>query len=570
MEPSAHLLMAVLLITSISMTLVDVSAAESDTHALLVRKVDALFAEWDKAGSPGAAVAIVKNGLVIYQKGYGSANLEYDIPITSSTVFHVASVSKQFTAFAITVLAHEGKLSLDDDIRQYLPELPAFGATITIRHLIHHTSGLRDQWFLLAMAGWRLDDVITQAHILKLVRSQRELNFRPGEEHRYSNTGYTLLAEIVERVSGKPFHEWTATHIFEPLGMTSTLFYDDHERIVKNRAYSYQPDGKGGFKKRVLSYANAGATSLLTTVEDLAKWARNFHEARLGGPAVIAHMHERGVLNHGDTLDYAFGLHVDGYAGLKRVGHAGSDAGYRAYFGRFPEQELAIIVLSNLASFNPVAMAMQVVDVYLADGSASEQPASKTTAVPAERKAIVLDPAMYDEYVGVYTLRPGLIITITKEHQRLMTQMTGRPKVELFPESESKFFVKGADVQVSFRRDPTGKVILLTVHDQDQNLRALKFEPLALSVDQLTEYTGNYYSEELGTTYTFVVNDGQLVAQHRRHEDIKFMPEQADAFFSGVWFFGQVKFMRDTSKRITGLKVSNERATNLHFDKQQQ
>lgn len=566
MEQSAHLLIAVLLITSVSMTLVDVSAAESDTHALLVRKVDALFAEWDKPGSPGAAVAIVKNGLVMYQKGYGSANLEYDIPITSSTIFPVGSVSKQFTAFAITVLAHEGKLSLDDDIRQYLPELPAFGVPITIRHLMHHTSGLRDEVFLLAMAGWRLDDVITKAHILKLVRSQRELNFRPGEKYRYSNTGYTLLAEIVERVSGKSFRAWTATNIFEPLGMTSTLFYDDHERIVKNRAYSYQPDGKGGFKKHVLSYANA---NLLTTVEDLAKWARNFHEARLGGPAVIAHMHERGVLNHGDTLDYAFGLVVDGYYGLKRVGHAGSHAGYRAYFGRFPEQDLAIIVLSNLASFNPVAMAMQVVDVSLADGSASEQPGSRITARPAERKAIVLDPAMYDEYVGVYKLWPGYIITITKENQRLMGQVTGQPKGELFPESERKFFVKGADVQVSFQRGLTGKVIL-TVHDEDQNLRALKFEPLALSVDQLTEYTGNYYSEELGTTYTFVVNDGQLVAQHRRHEDIKLMPEQADAFFSGVWFFGQVKFMRDQSKRITGLKVSNERATNLHFDKQQQ
>lgn len=569
MEQSAHLLIAVLLITSVSMTLVDVSAAESDTHALLVRKVDALFAEWNKPGSPGAAVAIVKNGLVMYQKGYGSANLEYDIPITSSTIFQVASVSKQFTAFAITVLAHEGKLSLDDDIRQYLPELPAFGVPITIRHLMHHTSGLREEVFLLAMAGWRLDDVITQAHILKLVRSQRELNFRPGEKYRYSNTGYTLLAEIVERVSGKSFRAWTATNIFEPLGMTSTLFYDDHERIVKNRAYSYQPDGQGGFKKHVLSYASAGATNLLTTVEDLAKWARNFHEARLGGPAVIAHMHKRGVLNHGETLDYACGLVVDGYYGLKRVGHAGGQAGYRAYFGRFPEQDLAIIVLSNLASFNPVAMAMQVVDVSLADGSASEQPASRITARPAERKAIVLDPAMYDEYVGVYKLWPGHIITITKENQRLMGQVTGRPKGELFPESEHKFFVQGANIQVSFQRVLTGKVIL-TVHEEDQNLRALKFEPLALSVDQLTEYTGNYYSEELGTTYTFVVNDGQLVAQHRRHEDIKLMPEQADAFFSGVWFFGQVKFMRDQSKRITGLKVSNERATNLHFDKQQQ
>ena len=230
------------------MTWVDVSAAESDTHALLVRKVDALFAEWDKPGSPGAAVAIVKNGLVMYQKGYGSANLEYDIPITSSTIFHVGSVSKQFTAFAITVLAHEGKLSLDDDIRQYLPELPAFGVPITIRHLMHHTSGLRDEVFLLAMAGWRLDDVITKAHILKLVRSQRELNFRPGEKYRYSNTGYTLLAEIVERVSGKSFREWTATNIFEPLGMTSTLFTTTTNRSSRTAPTRTNLTGKGGLR----------------------------------------------------------------------------------------------------------------------------------------------------------------------------------------------------------------------------------------------------------------------------------------------------------------------------------
>ncbi|HET9532790.1 MAG TPA: serine hydrolase domain-containing protein, partial [Blastocatellia bacterium] len=303
---------------------------------------------------------VVKDGSVIYKRGYGSANLEYNIPISPSTIFHVASVSKQFTAFAINLLASQGKLSLDDDIRKHLPEVPDFGKKITIRHLIHHTSGLRDQWELLAMAGWRLDDVITKEHILKMVRHQKELNFDPGQEYLYSNMGYTLLAVIVERVTGQTFRQWTHENIFKPLGMTDTHFHDDHQMIVRNRAYSYAPERESGFRLAALNYANVGATSLFTTVEDLAKWMQNFEDMKLGGRGVIEQMYQQGVLNTGQKIDYAFALGIGKYRGLRTVGHSGGDAGYRSHVVWFPEQRFAVAVLSNLATFNPVRLSQQV------------------------------------------------------------------------------------------------------------------------------------------------------------------------------------------------------------------
>lgn len=269
-------------------------------RSILESKVDRLFTPWDRPDSPGAAVLVMRGDEILYRHGYGSAQLEYEIPITPATVFHIASISKQLTAFSIHLLEQQGKLSLDDDVRRHVPEVPDFGKTITLRHLIHHTSGLSDQWELLILGGWRMDDVITHDQIMTMVRHQRELNFDPGEEHLYCNTGYTLLAEVVHRVTGQSFRDWTQANIFEPLGMTSTHFHDDHEMIVKNRAYSYQPDGDG-FKKSVLSYANAGATSLFTTVEDLAKWIHNLQTGMVGGRALIAAMQVEGRLNDAAT-----------------------------------------------------------------------------------------------------------------------------------------------------------------------------------------------------------------------------------------------------------------------------
>jgi CubicO group peptidase (beta-lactamase class C family) len=525
-------------------------------------RVDQLFAPWDVPGSPGAAMAVARNGEIVYEQGYGLAQLEYEVPITPTTVFHVASVSKQFTAFAVTMLAEEGKLSLDDDIRIHLPEVPDFGDTITIRHLIHHTSGLRDQWVLLAMAGWRLDDVITRDQIMRLVRRQRELNFTPGAEYLYCNTGYTLLAEIVERVTGQSFAEWTAENIFQPLEMTDTHFHDDHQLVVPNRAYSYARRADG-YRKAVLSYANVGATSLFTTVRDLVKWEENLGDGKVGGPAVIEAMHTRGILNDGDTLSYAFGLGIGEHRGLRTVGHSGGDAGFRSYAVRFPDEDFAVVVLSNLGDFSPSSMARRVADVYLADRFEAEEPEQAPEPEPA-RAAVEVDPAIYDDYAGDYQMGPE-VVTVFRDGDRLWAQGQDGPRLELVPESETRFSVPDRDVYVTFERNEAGEVIRFIGREGDETFEAQRIEPFVPEEVGLAEYTGAYYSEELGTTYTLVVLEGGLVATHVRHDPIPLTPSAPDAFRGDTWFFGDVQFDRDADGAITGFRVTSGRVRGLLF-----
>ena len=530
---------------------------------VITAQVDKLFSQWDKPDSPGAALAVIKKGEVIYTAGYGSASLEYEIPITPSTVFHVASVSKQFTAFAITLLAHQGKLRLDDDIQKYLPEVPDFGRSITIRHLIHHISGMRDQWELLAMAGWRLDDVITKEHILKMVRNQQDLNFEPGEQYLYCNTGFTLLAEIVARITGISFREWTEKNIFKPLSMSDTQFYDDHERIVKNRAYSYAPVREGGFKKRRLNYANVGATSLFTTAEDLAKWVQNFRDVRVGGPDVIEQMHEQGILSNGKKISYAFGLVIGEYKGLKTVSHSGGDAGYRSHVVRFPEQEFAVVVLSNLGSFNTSGIAREVADIYLSDEIKKIE--KKTKQV--EEKKFKPDTSWYDLFAGKYYFEPGNIMTIIKEKKQLMVQWDGRNKVKLIPLSDTEFTNADREGKMTFYLNNIGDVTKLEFARGDNVMTGEKFVPEVLNTQQLEELTGDYYSDELSTSYTFVMLNGKLVAQHQRHNDIQLESTKKDMFSGEQWFFRQVRFIRNNENQVTGFRLSGGRVRNLRFDK---
>ena len=528
-------------------------------------KVDQLFAFWDNTNSPGAAIAVVQNGAIVNSKGYGIANLEYDIPITSNSVFHIASVSKQFTAFSIAMLTDEGKLSLDDDIRKYLPELHQFEDTITIQHLIHHTSGLRDQWSLLAMAGWRLDDVITSDQILKLLCNQTELNFKPGNEFLYCNSGFTLLAKIVERVTGTPFPTWTNDHIFEPLGMRTTLFYDDHEKIVKDRAYSYSQDGNG-YKKSVLNYANVGATSLFTPVDDLSKWAINFEEPKVGNQRIMEMMNQRGILNNGDTIDYAFGQGIGNYRGLKLISHGGADAGYRTYLGRFPDQRFSVIVFSNLGSFNTGGMAMKISDIYLDEFfDKEEKVADADKEEDVEFKDV--DTSILEDYIGEYELFPGFILTISLENNQLMGQGTGQPKVEMKAVTDSVFAVPVADATIIFSRDENNKVNQLLLKQGGQDMKALKLEKFDPSSVDMNGFTGEFYSKELGTSYTFIVENDTLLARHQRHPDFTFIPTKTDFFSGSVWFFQGIEFVRDSDKAIIGLKASNGRVRNLWFEK---
>ena len=448
------------------------------THNGLEAKVDQLFAEWDKPNSPGAALAVTRDGKIIYTQGYGTANLEYDIPITPTTIFDIASVSKQFAAFTITTLAHDGKLSLDDDIRMHLPDIPDFGNTITIRHLLHHTSGLRDWVQSLVIAGVAMEDVISFKHILKMVRHQKALNFEPGAAYLYSNTGYNLLAEIVERVTGDSFREWTDTNIFKPLAMTNTHFHDDHQMILKNRAYSYQVVENDQFKHAINNTTALGSSSLYSTVEDLAKWMLNFDNTRIGEQTVIDQMHQRGVLNNGEQISYAFGLNIGEYRTLKTVDHSGSWQGFRSHLIRFPDQKFGVVILCNLDTFNPLRLAEKVANLYLADVLAPVE-ASKPEKAAAPAKDIKSEP---------------------------------------------------------------------------------------LTPEQLIEFEGDYYTEELDTTYTIRVHEDQLVAQHIRHDDI--LLTYADGHFLGnTWFFPEIHFTRDDTGRVTGFKLTGGRVKHLHFEK---
>ncbi len=529
-------------------------------------KVDKLFANWNSLDSPGAAAAIVKDGIVIYRKGFGCAQLEYGVPITPSTVFHVASVSKQFTAMAMTMLEAAGKLSADDDIRKYLPELADFGKTITIRHLLHHTSGLRDQWDLLVLSGWRMDDVITQAHIMDRLKRQRELNFAPGDQYLYSNSGFTLLAEIVSRVSGQPFTEWTRENIFKPLGMTSTHFHMDHEEIVKNRAYSYQGDRAKGFSQRLLNYANAGATSLFTTVEDMANWLRNFEDKRVGGAAVWDRMLTKGVLNNGSEITYARGIQVGEYKGLKWIGHSGGDAGFRSDIIYFPGEKFGAAVFSNLASFAPGTLTRQIAEIYLASKFKQPEAASPGGKTPAS-KEISLPVKSLETFVGTYWMEATQAVRkIVLYKDKLIYVRPDEYNSDMAPVSETEFTMKDTPTRVLARfSDKTGKGYdTLTVSVEGQPaVVGKRMDPYTPTDEILKEYAGRYYSEELDTSYDFTVKSGALHLQFGHQEEDSLSPQKADFFSSGN--YAKIQFQRDGSGAIAGFKLSTGRVLNLKF-----
>ena len=442
------------------------------------KKVDDLFEQWNKPNSAGVAISVVRDGKVIYQKGFGTAVLENNVPITPKTIFQSASVSKQFTAFAVLLLANQGKLKLEDDVRKYLSEVPDFGKTITIRHLLNHTSGLRDQAELAAVAGVRLDDVLTQGQVLKIVQRQKELNFTPGEEIVYCNTGYTLLAEIVARVSGKSFRQFTEENILKPLEMSNTHFHDDYVMVVPNRASSYFQIGEGRFIYLPSNNSHVGATNLMTTAEDFAKWLNNFESGKVGGKTLIAQMQETGYLNNGNKTDYGAGFDLETYRGLNTISHGGGDAGFRSFMIYFPKQKFGVAILSNLGNFVGRDIAKKIADIYL------------------ER--------------------------------------------ELKPQS--------------------------TENNQPQkSANSVTFQ---ISNEKLNEYLGDYYSEELDTTYKIVFKDGNLIVQHFRNDDVSLNAVSADKFSAEVWWFKSVLFTRDGKGNIEGFRLSTFRGVrNLKFVK---
>ncbi|NPD44668.1 MULTISPECIES: serine hydrolase [unclassified Lentimicrobium] len=338
-----------------------------DIYSQQINSINKLFEEFNSIDSPGVVAVLVQNGEIKHLNGYGNANLEYEIPITSKTIFHIGSVSKQFTAFAILLLENQGKLSLDDFIGKYLNDLPKFKNKIKIRHLLHHTSGLRELEKLQQIAGITSADQIESSFLYKLIKNQNDLNFEPGEELEYTNTNYFLLAKIVEYISGEKFRDWTKENIFLPLGMNNSQFYDDCSEIVKNRAYAYG-DWDGELYKGILSYSYVGPTSVLTTGEDMCKWLINFSEIQLGNEAIIKKMlSATDTLNSGEHVDYGYGFGISNYKGLNIALHSGHDANYRAGVIYFPEHKTGIALLGNYYSISPYKYGFDMADIVLKD-----------------------------------------------------------------------------------------------------------------------------------------------------------------------------------------------------------
>jgi CubicO group peptidase (beta-lactamase class C family) len=521
-------------------------------------QVDKVFAQWDKPASPGCALAVIKDGRIIYKRGYGMADLDHDIAITPASVFHVASVSKQFTAMAIHLLAREGKLSLDDEVRKYITELPDFGHKITIRHLLHHTSGLRDQWSLLIMAGWRLsEDVVKDDDILELISRQKALNFKPGDQHLYSNTGYTLMAIIVKRVSGQSLREFADAKIFKPLGMNNTFFRDDHLVVVKNQAYGYAPAINGPFKLSVPNYDTVGASSLLTTVEDLARWDQNFYDFRVGGKENIEQMQQTTTLNDGEKFPYAHGLVSGDYKGLKTVEHGGADAGYRSHLMRFPEQKFSVACICNGANIAPGQLTSQVADIYLKDLLKPEAP--KTDVVT---NAVTLTEKQLKTKVGAYwNATTGNLGRVTLANDKLLLNST-----ELIALDENRFRLKGQPVEITFTTRQDGAPMQMTFMAEGRKPAVFEAQEAANpNIEQLKEYAGAYYSDELDNVYKLEVDGDKLVLKRKKYPPMPCSVAFKDAFSSPGT--GTLLFTRDQQKRINGFIVNAGRIKNFRFVK---
>ena len=537
--------------------------------------VDKIFERYTVPGSPGCAVAVVQDGEITYKQGYGLANLELEVPILPSTVFNIGSMAKQFTAFAIALLEEEGRLSLDDDMRSYLPEMHDYGEAVTIRHLIHHTSGLRGSFpELLALAEWRDTDTTTTADLFWLLKAQRELNFRPGDEHLYVNSNYVLLTLICERVSGQSFAAFCQERLFDPLGMTNSFINDSCFKLIPGRADGYYEDDQGAWVNAPLVDSVVGPTNVYTTVEDLARWDENFYTGQVGGLSVVQRMHQPGRLNDGSELDYAFGLMV-GPAHQHRswqvVEHGGSQGGYGAWMVRFPELHLSVAVLFNLFLWAMRDHAIRVADLFLEDHASGHPLPEKTPTQPQVAKAVDLDTEQLEARAGTYyDAQRGALRHVTCTEGQLQYQ-----GLVLVPTSEMRFYFQDMpDTDVEFDPATEQAPARMRVITASGDYFYERVEAVSPTQDELAQYAGRYYSLELDITWTLVAGDDHLVAKRRKYGDSKLTPLFADAFnddwlpLMGYPTTYLVVFDRDAKREVTGLRVTGTRVRNLRFVRQ--
>lgn len=516
------------------------------------KQVDRLFSRFN-SHTPGVSVTVLSGGKIVFSKGYGSANLEYGIPVRPATVFDIASLSKQVTAFAIATLIVRGEISMEDDVRKYIPELHDFGETVTIGHLLGHTSGLRDQNDLLNLLGYRDGDIIANEQVLALIFRQKALNFSPGKQFSYSNSGYTLLAQVVARVTKTPFPEWAQQHIFTPLGMKHTFFITDHAALIPGKAYSY---GKSehGFRKVPINSTNSGARGLQSTTEDFALWAANFWKH--SEDSVIKLMNTPPVNDL--RLKYAFGQAFSDYKGQRLVEHDGSDAGYRTYFARFPDKRLAVILFGNLETINARNTGLQIADIFL--GATSPEP-------PAEEKIILPE---YTEAMleGQFRVSPETLLTIWADDHVIRATVNDQEK-EYVLQRLSTILLESNELGASLspKKGRVGEPDSIVYRTKAGVVTVPKIFVENPGREKLKEFEGEYFSEELFVTYRIYLQNNQLAAELPRGVLVRLRQRGPDTFSGSYYWFKKLKFVRDAANKIAGFEVSAGRSLDIRFSK---
>jgi CubicO group peptidase (beta-lactamase class C family) len=516
-------------------------------------RIDAVFARYANNSSPGCAVAVKQNGAVVHARGYGMASLEQEVPITSRTVFDIGSTSKQFTAASIMLLALDGKLALDDDVRRYLPELPAMSATVTLRHLLTHTSGWRDYTDLMALDGFDERDHTSNADAWAVLKRQRALNFTPGTRYQYSNTGFFLLGEVVARVSGRSLADFAHDHIFAPLGMSQTRFLDDTRQVVPGRATGYTPRDSGRFFVEMSDWDQVGDGAVQTSVEDLARWESNFDTPTVGGPKMLDLLLAHGHLDDGTEIAYTAGLTRDTYHGFARVQHGGAWAGYRAMLMRFPEQRLAVLLTCNRADANTTALAQGVADVLLPTTHA----ASAATLASAPQRA-----TSAARYEGLYVRSAdGVAMKVVSQGDTLKFGV-GAQRTPLRPLSVDLFTTPSGTTRLRFLGER-----LITMPDgnaADTLMRTARVGTLSRA--ELSAYAGRYAGAELAVPFDVVVEDSVLVLHPPRGDSLRLSPVFADAFAGDG--LPAVRFVRNAAGQVVAMRFTTGRGiTDLRLDR---
>jgi CubicO group peptidase (beta-lactamase class C family) len=516
---------------------------------------------------PGAVIGVIENGKMVYSQAYGKANLTHDLDFKLNTPTNIGSVSKQFTAYAILLLEQRGSLSTDDDVRDHIPELPDFGEVITLNNLLNHTNGYREVYNLMPMKGWHGEDNLLRSEVINTIKNQKELQAPPNTEFNYNNSAFIMLAEIVERKTDTLFPLWMKHNVFNPLGMTNSYVRQDPSQIIPKASQGYST-GENGFVESGDLSAAYGAGGIYTTPEDLAKWLSNFNEPVVGSKALIQKMVTPRVLKNGDTLDYGFGIGIGEYRGLKRYSHGGADIAHRAMLTYFPEINSGVITLSNNASFS-TGVANDLVNLYFEDQLEKDDEEEREDDSEKEDGTFIVSEEILTTYVGKFKLESlGMIMEYSLEEGSLMSKVSGQSDLNLTAITDSTFTYNGIEATALFKKDATGIVnrVIHTQGGQDYELERLP--SYEANLDELTEYSGKYFSEELETFYTIKLKDSTLIAVLRNFEDIELSTAEKDNFSADVFFIQEMVFKRNGQGTINGFEISNGRTKGVSFEKQ--